>query len=343
VAGWLEMHEVWSSRHPSEVDRLGGSDMPVATAGQLFNMVDGKMSVESRVNAVIYGNSGVGKTALVTALPWGTERWGDRAVYVAWDAGSETMLSIRPEDRKHLTVITPKLQYTTGDKLVLNPYKTAMDIATADWATLVPGAKTIIWDGATRLAEQILRAVANTGATVSPVKKEKGEENRLVIGERGTASFMAQPIIADYGMAQNIILQWSEFLRQQPLNVLVVCVTDYYKPEGGSYDGDTIGGPATVGVKIIPKFLKDWDNCLRISIEPETVAVSRAGGDGKPMPPTFERINKRVVWTEQQGIWSAKVRRPASSTNPIAKVELTPDGRDFWNLFDASGIGTKVD
>jgi len=310
--------------------------MPVAmpVSKQLFNMSDGTAPVEARINAVLYGNSGVGKTALTTALPWGTPRWGDKAVYVAWDAGSETLLSVRPEDRKHLTVITPKLEHVSGDRMVLNPYKTAMDIATADWATLVPGAKTLIWDGATRLAEQILRAVANTGATVSPSKKEKGEETRLVIGERGEASFMAQPIIPDYGMAQNIVMQWGEFLRQQPLNVLVVCVSDYYKPEGGGYDGDTVGGPATIGTKIIPRFMKDFDNVFRISIEAETATVTSDKG-----PPKFERVNKRILWTEKNGIWDAKIRRPVGTPNNLAKYELTTNPTDFWNLFDQSGIG----
>src|SRR5262245_17732232 len=236
-------------------NQCGGFVNQALLANQLFNVTSGEAAVEAHVNVVLYGNSGVGKTALATALPWGSKRWGDMAAYIAWDAGSETLLSVRPEDRKHLKVITPKLEPTSsGDRLVLNPYKTAMDIATADWERLIPGCKTLIWDGATRLAEQILMAVANTGATVSPSKKEKGEETRLAIGERGRADFMAQPIIPDYGMAQNIILQWSEFLRQQPMNLIVICVSDYYQPQAGSNDGDTIGGPATVGVEIIPKF-----------------------------------------------------------------------------------------
>jgi hypothetical protein len=303
------------------------------TVSPFFDLTDGTSPVTARINAVIYGNSGAGKTALVTALPWGTERWGNKAVYIAWDAGSESLLSVRPEDRAHLTVVTPKMHHLQGDKMVLNPYKTAMKMATADWATLVPGCRTIIWDGGTRFAEQALRAVANTGATVSQAKKEKGEESRLVIGERGEADFMAQPIIPDYGMAQNMILQWSEFLRQQPMNVLVVCVNDYYKPEGGSHE-DTVGGPATVGVKIIPKFMKDFDNVFRVSIEPETVNISEPG-----QPPKFTRMNKRYLWTEKEGIWDAKIRRPPSKNNPLAKVELTENVTEFWNLFDASGIG----
>lgn len=304
-------------------------------ATQLFDMTPGTEVAKARINVVIYGNSGVGKTALVTALPWGTPRWGDKAIYVAWDAGSETLLSVRPEDRKHLVVVTPRMDGTTNTQRSMNPYKTAMEIATADWPKLVPGARTLIWDGASRLAEQFLRAVANTGATVSQAKKDKGEESRLVIGERGAADYMAQPIIPDYGMAQNMILQWSEFLIQQPMNVIAVCVSDYYKPEGGSHDGDTVGGPATVGVKIIPKFLKTWDNAFRVSIEAENVRKEEPG-----KPPTFERVNKRVVWTEKAGIWDAKVRKPASTTNTLARVELSDNPTEFWNRFDASGIGS---
>ena len=255
---------------------------------QLFDMASGENPKQQRINAVLYGNSGAGKTALATALPWGTERWGDRAVYVAWDAGSETLLSVLPEDRKHLTVVTPKLQHAEGDRLVMNPYKAAMDIASADWPTLVPEAKTLIWDGGTRFAEQILRAVANTGATISKRKKEEGDESRLDFGEKGEAGYMALPIIADYGMAQHTILQWSELLRQQPMNVLVVCVSDYYKPEGGSHDGDTVGGPALVGAKIIPKFMKDFDNVFRLSLENDTVKIEEKDAQGKPKPPRFD-------------------------------------------------------
>lgn len=310
---------------------------PSTVKHKLFGISEGAVPATARINAVLYGNSGVGKTVLATALPWGTERWGDRAVYVAWDAGSETLLSVRPEDRKHLVVVTPTPQKAAGDRLTLNPYKTAMEIATADWATLAPGARTLIWDGGTRLAEQILRAVANSGATVSQSKKDKGEDTRLVFGDRGGPDFMAQPIIPDYGMAQHAIMQWSEFLRQQPMNVIICCVSDYYKPEGGSLEGDTVGGPATVGVKIIPKFMKDFDNVFRMSIEQETVKVEEKGDDGKPKPPRFERTNKRVLWTEKHGIWDAKIRRPPSLSNPLARVEVPVNATAFWNLFDQQG------
>ena len=306
---------------------------------QMFEMTPGTEAPKSRINAVIYGDSGVGKTVLGTSLPWGTERWGDESIYVAWDAGSETLLSVSPEDRKHLTIVTPKLARGDSDRMVLNPYKASTDIASADWATLRPNAKTLIWDGASRLAEQILRAVANTGATVSKSRKEEGNEGRLTFGERGEASFMAQPIIPDYGMAQHAILQWAEMLRQQPLNIIVICVSDYYKPEGGSLDGDTVGGPSTVGTKIIPKFMKDFDNVFRISMENDTVKVEEKDEQGKPKPPRFERKLKRYLWTEKNGIWAAKIRRPPSAVNPLARVELTPNAREFWNMFDTSGMG----
>lgn len=305
----------------------------------LFTIQRGEDMIAGAVNAIVYGNSGVGKTSLVTALPWGTERWGDVAAYVAWDAGSETLLSVRPEDRKHLRIIRPTAMQRDGQGLVMNPYKTAMEIASADWPSLIPGCRTLIWDGVTRLAEQFLRAVANTGATVSKIKEGAGEA-RIQIGERGSVGYMSQPITSDYGMAQNMVMQWSEFLRQQPMNILVVHVTDYYKPEGGSHDGDTIGGPATVGVKIIPKYLKDFDNCFRLSIEPETINQNegKVGPEGRPLPPAFSRVNKRLLWTEREGIWDAKIRKPPDVPNALARVELTKNPTDFWNLFDAFTI-----
>ncbi len=297
-------------------------------------MMDGEDAIAGHVNVVLYGHSGVGKTSLATALPWGTKRWGDTAAYIAWDAGSETLLSVRESDRKHLKIITPKgLSSVSGERLAMNPYKAAIDVANAEWDKLIPGCKTLIWDGATRMAEQFLRAVGNTGATVSQFKKEQGTETRLVIGDKGTPEFFAQPTPSDYGMAGNMIMQWLEYLLQQPMNIIIVCVADYYKPEE---EGDLAGGPMLVGQKVISKFTKHVDNCFRISIEGETVNEAGPG-----QPPKFKRVNKRILWTEKNGIWDAKIRKPADQPNTLARVELTPNGTDFWNLFDASGIGTK--
>jgi hypothetical protein len=311
-----------------------------------FDLVAGENAASGYINAIGYGESGVGKTALFTALPWNTDRWGSKdnyrpdakyAVYVPWDAGSETLRSVAPEDRKHLLVARPKPQTNADGQLEMNPRRVAMDLATKDWRRIAPDVKTIIWDGGTRLAEQILRAIANSGATVSRQKKESGTEDRLVLGTKGEPGYMVQPIIPDYGMAQNFMLQFSEALLQQPMNVLLLCVSDYYKPDGGSLDGDTIGGPAIIGVKIIPKFMKDWDNVFRMGFEVETKVVQEPG-----KPAGVVTITKRVLSTEKRGIWGAKIRRPPSKVNPLARVELTgPDGepkcREFWEKFDAEG------
>lgn len=297
---------------------------------QQFDITDGTDATEGFVNALIFGHSGVGKTALATALPWGTSRWGDTAAYVAWDAGSDSLSSVRESDREHLKVITPKIEMThNGEKLALNPYKTAMDIASADFTKVLPGCRTLIWDGATRLAEQFLRAVGNTGATVSAKKKEEGIETRLVIGEKGSPEFFAQPTESDYGMAGNMIMQWLELLLQQPMNIIIICVADTVEVEG-----ETIGGPMFVGRKVIPKVAKQVDNMFRISIEGETINEALPG-----QPPKFKRVNKRFLWTEPQGIWQAKIRKPADIPNTLARVELTTNGTEFWNRFDASGIG----
>jgi hypothetical protein len=320
-----------------------GGPPPAAVPTQqarLFDLADGASPQVARINAILYGNSGVGKTSLATALRWDTERWGSAddyredakyAAYVAWDAGSESLLSVRPEDRRHLAVITPR----PGKDGRMNPYKAGMEIADADWKALLPDVKTLIWDGGTRFAEQILRGVANTGATVSPRKKADGEYDRLFLGTQGDSDFMALPIIPDYGMAQHAVMQWSEMLRRQPLNVICICTSDYYKPDGAAPE-DTVGGPGLVGVKIIPKFMKDWDNVFRISIEPETVNIAPAG-----QAPKWERRSSRTLWTEKNGVWEAKIRKPPSANNPLARVVLTPNPTEFWELFDASGMGAK--
>jgi hypothetical protein len=115
------------------------------------------------------------------------------------------------------------------------------------------------------------------------------------------------------------------------MNVMVVCVSDYYKPEGGSLDGDTIGGPALVGTKIIPRFMKNWDNVFRICIDGETVMKEEKG-----KAPTFERVSKRVLWTTKHGIWDAKIRRPPSA-KPLERIELTTNPREAWEQLFGEG------
>lgn len=270
----------------------------------------------NRVNAIISGQSGSGKSRLSCALPWGTERWGDRAGLIAWDKGSDAALSVLPRDREHLSIIVPEATKMPDGSMRFNPYQEGVKIARADWPKLIPGIKTLIWDGFTGFSEQCLRAFANAGVF-------SDKDKVLHIGERNSPEYMQQPQMGDYGMAQNAMMQVVEFLLQQPLNIILVCVEDWYKPEGQSFDA-MIGGPATVGGKSISKLTKEFDNVFRVVQESRSTPQK----DGS----TKTGVT-RTVYTEKRSIWLAKFRHD-QDYNPMPEFALPPDPLTFWQTFD---------
>lgn len=271
----------------------------------------------NKINAIISGASGVGKTTLATALfstPELRSVFGEKGIYVAWDKGSDAMQSVSRAALPHLIPVVAEPKKLPTGTLVFDPYDEATAIARADWSKLAPEAKTLIWDGWTGTWEQVLQSFANAGHF---------SEKNVSVGSKGEKGYISQPQMGDYGIAQNSMMQTLGFLLQQPLNIILVCVEDWYKPEGGSYD-TTIGGPATVGGKSISKLAKEFDNLFRVA--QETKQVGKPGG-------AIVTETKRLVYTERRGIWMAKVRKPPEKPNTIAEFTLSNEPHKFWEEF----------
>ena len=273
--------------------------------------------VPSLIKACVYGNSGEGKSALGTALPWGHERFGEKAILVCADEGSESFDSVAPEDRPHLIRVKMQPKYNEQKKKwEFDPHAAAMEAASRYYSNEFEGVKTIIWDGGSETADKMLRGYANSGINVN---RSTGQDPHLVVGTKGDASYMAMPMQADYGYAQQGILNLLGHLFNQPLNVIFICQADIYTPENGV--GEQIGGPATAGGKAINKVLSKFNTVIRVASKSEKIVV-----DGK-------RSRKMVykAYTEKRGIWAAKLRKPPGVENPVAEVDITGNPRKFWD------------
>jgi len=278
---------------------------------------------------LLYGAPKTGKTRLATSLPWGN-RWGEKAIYVAFDPGAESLASVRKLDRGHLVVVRPALKQIKRRKLragdsefeyVMDPHTEANAIASRPWQTEYPGVGTLIWDTETETAEQLLRAYANTGV----FSGEKGDKH-ITVGIEGTDGYMALPMMADYGIAQNAISQINNLLFNQPLNIIVICHADISSPQNAEIAEATFGGPATVGQKGIARIAGKFDNLFR------TEKRTR-----KP-PGAASALTEYRVFTEGRGIWLGGMRTP-DNKNPMPEftVGLSDkdlDPTDFWRRFE---------
>lgn len=261
----------------------------------------------------IYGDPKSGKTRLATSLPWG-EYWGERAVYVAWDPGSEDLSSVLPENRDRLLVVTPEA--SAGAKF--DPLEEATAIASRNWLA-EEGVRTLIWDTMTYTATDILSAVSALGLYGSGVS----------VGSRKSGSFVPQPQMGDYRTAQACVMHTLDFLfGQSGLNVIVLFHSVMTDPEGGG--GETIGGPATVGKAGIRPISGLFDNLFRVAIKRTRV------GTGLPA----QYVKRRVVQTETADNWLAGLRS-GHAKNPISEYELTENSVAFWQALDETTKGEK--
>jgi hypothetical protein len=285
-------------------------------------LIQTALPTQKHLKVGLVGEPKYGKTRLATSLPW--ETFGDKAVYIAWDPGSESLDSVLVENREHLVVVQPSAK-TLGNKLVFDPHKEAIAIATKPWAegfeeggAVIPPCQTLIWDTMTSTARDLLAAYADSGV----FSGEKGDKH-VSVGEFGTAYYMAQPMMGDYGIAQRAVLHILKFLLKQPLNVIVLFHTDYMEPEGA---GQVTFGPATIGKAAIKPVASLFDNLFVLDVQDKLVKAS-AGG-----PPT--RMTKRQVYTDKKGLYLGGLRS-SYPRNPIPEVELSDNPVAFWNLVNS--------
>lgn len=282
-----------------------------------------------RFVGLLYGGGGVGKTQLATscvATPQLREIFGDRIILAAFDQGSDPLLSVRPAYRKHIITVKPELQtHPTTKMQFYNPYKEGAAVCRFNWKERYPDVKTFIFDGFSGWSDDLLRQVANQGVIQSG---DKGDRH-LSFGEDADGTKIQQPIIGDYGFAQNMMMQTLKlmFRCQRDLNIIVICNEGWWKPDGGSLD-TMVGGPDTIGGKSIGRLTKEFDNVFRVM-----TVTSDVNQGGK-----LVRTTKRQVLTEKRGVWEAKIRHGAGA-NPMPEVTLDVDTGPFWQkLVDATRV-----
>lgn len=259
----------------------------------------------------VYGPPKSGKTRLVTCLDWGSV-WGEEAVYCAWDSGAAALSSTPKEHRAHINVVVPEdtIDPKTGRRRY-DPLTEAVAMATKDWQSVFPKARTIIWDTMTETSRQLLTAYADTGTF---------SDKHITFGTPGQATYHSAPMEGDYGAAQRSTLFILDLLFKQPMNVIVLFHDNVVTPD--TKKGETFiayGGPAIAGKAGTQAVAGKFDNLFRVEAEPRF--------DGNTIKP------KHFLYSTPKGAWLAGFRNPITTGNPIARVELSTNPSEFWKTF----------
>jgi hypothetical protein len=279
--------------------------MKIHTPGQAF--------VPRRI--AVYGPSKSGKTRLATSLPWGSD-WGDKAIYVAWDPGSEELGSVLSGNRDHLIVVRPDKPLTrAGGKY--DPLGEAVKIATFDWKKEYPTANTIIWDTGTETSRDLLAAYADSG---------QFSDKHVSFGKPGSLEYHAAPMEGDYGAAQRSTIFILEYLDRQPLHKILLFHDELVEPKE-NMPGSTFGGPALAGKAGTKIIAGRYDNLFRC-------------GTKQIVIPPNKTETKYVVTTRPSGHWLAGFRHP-TEINPIPQVDLPPNPVTFWTAM-TSAVDTPL-
>lgn len=259
----------------------------------------------------IYADPKDGKTRLGTSLPYGQYSWGKKAVYVAVDPGASDLerSSILEEYRDNLVIASFESDTKDGKLVRPNVLEEAVEAATKDWRSVDSDIGTIIWDTMTTTSQDLLMAIAPMGLY----------GNNISLGIKGTASYIAQPQMGDFGAAQRSTMRIIDFLFAQPLNVVVLFHAILTDPA----DGEVVGGPATVGKAAIRPIAGLFDNLFHLGWDKTRV--------GTVTPPKYNK--QRVVWTEAHGVWMAGMRSKHKS-NPCPKVVLEENPVNFWHAIE---------
>lgn len=260
----------------------------------------------------LYGPPKSGKTRLACSLPWGP-LWGEKAVYCAWDPGSQYLAAVPLAHRDRLMVVEPASRNGKFD-----PLTEAVEMATHDWRGKYPGVGTIIWDTMTETSRNLLHAYSDTGTF---------SEKHITFGKPGDASFHSAPMEGDYGAAQRSSLFILDHLFKQPLNIIVLFHDTQVSPDkkkGETFD--TYGGPAIAGKAGTQAVAGRFDNLFRVVAEPKF--------DGK------KYTSEHYLYTVPRGAWLAGFRNPLTVENPMARFPLPSDPTSFWSTLNQVQDGT---
>lgn len=230
------------------------------------------------------------------------------------------METIHPEDRKHLVLVTPTAKTLPSGERVYDPHDEACKIATFDWKAKYPDVGTLILDGGTELCDQLLRSYANQG-----VFSGASGDKHLMVGQKGTPGYMAQPLPGDYSMAQNGMNHIFNYLFRQPLSIIVVFQAGIYQPDGQAAASAAVGGPMGAGGKSVNRITSKFNTVVRM----DGRSVSMPDPSGK----LVTKISYKA-YTEQRGIWQAKLRKPVGVANPLAELDITDRPHVFWEEFE---------
>jgi hypothetical protein len=203
-----------------------------------------------------------------------------------------------------------------GTRLILDPYKEAVAIASHNWKKDYPEAGTIVWDTMSSTARDLLHGFADQGAF--------SDDGHVAIGKRGDPTWMAQPIMGDYGLTQRAVHHILKFLYNQPMNVIVL----FHVGVSESDSGRTIIGPGTVGKAAIESVASEFDNLFRLEAREQMVNKD----------PRNKKLTYHCI-TQKKGLYLGGFRSP-HPVNPIASVELEPDPVNFWKAMVEAQEGT---
>lgn len=186
---------------------------------------------------------GDGKTSLMIHYPLAR---GGRAIYFAIDPTSEAMESIpaklRCENGGPLIPVFFRGR-TASQKSDNNReywYEEAIEAALYPWLEKFPDATTIIVDTMTSWSVHWLwqSAIKQQFVGIDPDTKQK--KSAPSIGAVMTGTELVQPGMGDFGMSQSTVIRVLEFLRKQPLDLIVG-----FQPSVDK--GTKLLGPGTVG------------------------------------------------------------------------------------------------
>lgn len=226
------------------------------------------------------------------------EKWGDKALYVCIDPGSEELSSILVADLPHIV----KEPFGEIGKPT-DPYKELVRILESKRAEK-EDCKTVILDTVSVASRSILQAVANSG---------KFSDKHVDIVSSGPGK-LSLPMQGDYMAAQGMVMNILRMYKESGLNIIALFHDGLFEPEATSA-APSVGGPATVGKSALAPVAGWFHNLVRI----EAKNVTEAG----------KRATKYFVYTEKKGPFLAKVRL-RHPVNPIPEFELNPDPVNFW-------------